>query len=52
MYKLNKHQEIIKTKNIIDDTTKLTNYVSHMLAEYYCNLDMVLEYTFNNHDIR
>ena len=52
MYKLDNHPEIIKTKNIIDDTTNLTNYVSHILAEYYCNLDMVLEYTFNDHEIR
>ena len=33
---------------MINNVTNLLNELSHKLAEYYCNLDMILEYVIDD----
>src|SRR5437868_4599678 len=44
MNRLNKHPQIIKIKNVINDIIFLPDELSNELSEYYCNIDMILEY--------
>src|SRR5205085_6068982 len=44
----NKYPQIIEARNTINSATNLLNELSHLLSEYYCNLDMILEYHIND----
>src|SRR5438132_2981607 len=48
MSRQNKHPEIVKIKDILNKILNLPNELSHELAEYCCNLDMILEYVIND----
>jgi hypothetical protein len=42
--KLNNNSYIISERNALMDCIDLPKCLLHMLAEYYCEIDMVLEY--------